>query len=225
MKLIEIEKKYQKHLSEQIRINTKLERENKDLISEKNNNNLKSRDLLFKKLELENEIKNYIGLNEKLKAELDNRNNEYELIFNKNKLLIKTYTNNINNLLLMMNKLKKKYQSDIYLLKSQINNMIQLFQNNIIKKGLDIKSNINNMKNIINQLNTNNKKYKENINNLKLELKRKEDDNFKLKDALNKLQISYDELCEKLGSEKIINGKVEKEKMRVKDNINSNQNK
>ena len=125
----------------------------------------------------------------------------------------------------MMNKLKKKYQSDIYLLKSQINNMIQLFQNNIIKKGLDIKSNINNMKNIINQLNTNNKKYKENINNLKLELKRKEDDNFKLKDALNKLQISYDELCEKLGSEKIINGKVEKEKMRIKDNINSNQNK
>ena len=225
MKLIDIEKKYQKHLSEQIRINTKLERENKDLISEKNNNNLKSRDLLFKKLELENEIKNYIGLNEKLKAELDNRNNESELIFNKNKLLIKTYTNNINNLLLMMNKLKKKYQSDIYLLKSQINNMIQLFQNNIIKKGLDIKSNINNMKNIINQLNTNNKKYKENINNLKLELKRKEDDSFKLKDALNKLQISYDELCEKLGSEKIINGKVEKEKMRIKDNINSNQNK
>ena len=71
IKLIELEKKYQKHLSEQIRLNTKLERENKDLISENNNNNLKTRDLLFKKIELENEIKNYIGLNEKLKIELN----------------------------------------------------------------------------------------------------------------------------------------------------------
>ena len=97
IKLIELEKKYQKHLSEQIRLNTKLERENKDLISENNNNNLKTRDLLFKKIELENEIKNYIGLNEKLKIELNGRNNEYENISNKNKLLIKTYSNKINN--------------------------------------------------------------------------------------------------------------------------------
>ena len=104
MKLIEIEKKYQKHLSEQIRINNKLERENKDLISEKNNNNLKSRDLLFKKIELENEIKNHISLNEKLKAELENKNNEYETLSSKNKFLLKTYSNKISNLLLMINK-------------------------------------------------------------------------------------------------------------------------
>ena len=90
-----------------MRVNNKLDRENKELISEKNNNNLKSRDLLFKKIELENEVKNYIALNEKLKMEVDKKNNDYDIITRKNKLLIKNYSNNINNLLLMINKMKK----------------------------------------------------------------------------------------------------------------------
>ena len=222
LKLIEIEKKYQKYLSEQIRLNNKLERENKDLISEKNNNNIKSRDLLFKKIELENEIKNYISLNEKLKLELDNKNNEYEAISNKNKLMIKSFRNNVNNLILTITKLKKKYQSDIYLLKSQINDLIQLFENNIIKKDCEIK---NYMKNKINQLYRENQKSSKSINKLNQEIIKKDKDNYNLKEAYNKLKISYNNIIKKPEtSEKILNGKVI-EKDKIKNNINQNLNK
>ena len=222
LKLIEIEKKYQKYLSEQIRLNNKLERENKDLISEKNNNNIKSRDLLFKKIELENEIKNYISLNEKLKLELDNKNNEYEAISNKNKLMIKSFRNHVNNLILTITKLKKKYQSDIYLLKSQINDLIQLFENNIIKKDCEIK---NYMKNKINQLYRENQKSSKSINKLNQEIIKKDKDNYNLKEAYNKLKISYNNIIKKPEtSEKILNGKVI-EKDKIKNNINQNLNK
>ena len=222
LKLIEIEKKYQKYLSEQIRLNNKLERENKDLISEKNNNNIKSRDLLFKKIELENEIKNYISLNEKLKLELDNKNNEYEAISNKNKLMIKSFRNHVNNLILTITKLKKKYQSDIYLLKSQINDLIQLFENNIIKKDCEIK---NYMKNKINQLYRENQKSSKSINKLNQEIIKKDKDNYNLKEAYSKLKISYNNIIKKPEtSEKILNGKVI-EKDKIKNNINQNLNK
>ena len=222
LKLIEIEKKYQKYLSEQIRLNNKLERENKDLISEKNNNNIKSRDLLFKKIELENEIKNYISLNEKLKLELDNKNNEYEAISNKNKLMIKSFRNHVNNLILTITKLKKKYQSDIYLLKSQINDLIQLFENNIIKKDFEIK---NYMKNKINQLYRENQKSSKSINKLNQEIIKKDKDNYNLKEAYSKLKISYNNIIKKPEtSEKILNGKVI-EKDKIKNNINQNLNK
>ena len=222
LKLIEIEKKYQKYLSEQIRLNNKLERENKDLISEKNNNNIKSRDLLFKKIELENEIKNYISLNEKLKLELDNKNNEYEAISNKNKLMIKSFRNHVNNLILTITKLKKKYQSDIYLLKSQINDLIQLFENNIIKKDFEIK---NYMKNKINQIYRENQKSSKSINLLNQEIIKKDKDNYNLKEAYSKLKISYNNIIKKPEtSEKILNGKVI-EKDKIKNNINQNLNK
>ena len=226
IKLIEIEKKYQKHLSEQMRLNNKLERENKDLISEKNNNNIKSRDLLFKKIELENEIKNYIGLNEKLRIELDTKNNEYEIASNKNKFLIKTYSNKLNNLLLMINKLKKKYQSDIYILKNQINNMNQIFQNNIIKRESELKDKFEYMKNIIIQIYKENQKNNEIIYKLKQEIMKKDNENNNLKDTLNKLKKSYNDVVKKSGSsETILNGKVDKDKIKIKDIINKNQNK
>ena len=126
----------------------------------------------------------------------------------------------------MINKIKKKYQSDIFILKNQINGIIQLYQNNIVNKRNDIKININKVKNSINQINKMNQWYKESINKLNQELKIKENDNLKLKDELNKLKISYNELSSKSeSSELILNGKVEKEKMKIKDNINQIKNK
>jgi hypothetical protein len=203
-----------------------LERENKNLISENNNNNLKSRDLLFKKIELENEVKNYMGLNEKLKSELDNKNKEYETVLNKNKSLVKSYSNKINNLVLMISKLKKKYLSDIFILKNQINNITQIFQSNYMQTGFELKENLKYVKNGINQLYKDNLSKEENIRKLKQELKIKDNDNYNLKDALNKLKLSYKETIKKSGiSEKILNGKVEKEKIRIEDNINQNENK
>ena len=68
--------------------------------------------------------------------------------------------------------------------------------------------------------------YKENINKLNQELKIKENDKKNLKDELNKLRISNNEQSNKPeNSEIIINGKVEKDKMKIKDNINQNKNK
>ena len=158
--------------------------------------------------------------------DLNNKNNELEEVSNKNKFLLKTYSNKINNLLLMINKLKKKYQSDIYILKSQINNSNQLFQNNIVKKGLELKGNINKMKNGINLLYKENQKNNENINRLKQEINIKENDNYNLKDALNKLSCKYNDLIKNSGNnEKIINGKVEKPKIKIQDNINQDKNK
>ena len=191
-KIEEIDKKYKKYLSEQIRINNKLFEQNKELISEKNNNNLKSKDLIFKKIELENEVKNYIALNEKLKMELDQKNNEYDIISRKNKLLIKNYSNNINNLLLMMTKLKKKYQSNIFSLKNQINNMKDLFENNIIKKGENLKIKINYINFNLKQLFDYNKKYKENINELKQQIIKKNKENIQLKEILKNEKILDD---------------------------------
>ena len=191
IKLIEIDKKYQKYLSEQIRANNKLERENKELISEKNNNNLKMRDLIFKKIELENEIKNHISLNEKLRNDADKKNNDYDIISKKNQMLIKNYSNKINNLLLMINKLKKKYQSNIFSLKTQINNMIILFQNNIIKKGSELRNKINFMNKKMRQLSDYNRKCDENIRELSNKIMEKDKENIKLKDTINKIKMKY----------------------------------
>ena len=71
-----------------------------------------------------------------------------------------------------------------------------------------------------------NQRYKESINKLNQELKIKENDNLKLRDELNKLKISYNEQSSKSeSSELILNGKVEKEKLKIKDNINQIKNK
>ena len=214
-KLVDIDKKYQKYLSEQMRANNKLDRENKELISEKNNNNLKSRDLLFKKIELENEVKNYITLNEKLKMELDKKNNDYDIITRKNKLLIKNYSNNINNLLLMINKMKKKYQSNIFSLKTQINNLTQLFQNNFINKKDDFKIKINYMNKKIKELSDDNKRYNENIKDLNQQIIEKDKENSYLKDTLNKIKSTYSNAVKNAQK---LNGKtLEKEKNIKKD--------
>ena len=136
--------------------------------------------------------------------------------------MIKSFRNNVNNLILTITKLKKKYQSDIYLLKSQINDLIQLFENNIIKKDFEIK---NYMKNKINQLYRENQKSSKSINKLNQEIIKKDKDNYNLKEAYNKLKISYNNIIKKPEtSEKILNGKVI-EKDKIKNNINQNLNK
>jgi chromosome segregation ATPase len=190
-KISEIDKKYQKYLSEQIRINKNLERQNKNLVSEKNNDNLKSRDLLFKKIELENEVKNYVAQNEKLKKEIDKKNNDYETMSHKNQLLIKNYSNNITNLVLMLNKLKKKYQSNIFELKSQTNNITQSLQNNVIKKGNELRNKINFLKNKIAELINDKDKYNENIKELNQQISQKDKEILSLKDTLAKIKTTY----------------------------------
>ena len=190
-KISEIDKKYQKYLSEQIRINKNLERQNKNLVSEKNNDNLKSRDLLFKKIELENEVKNYMAQNKKLKMEIDKKNNDYETMSHKNQLLIKNYSNNITNLVLMLNKLKKKYQSNIFELKSQTNNITQSLQNNVIKKGNELRNKINFLKNKLAELINDKDKYSENIKELNQQISQKDKEILSLKDTLAKIKTTY----------------------------------
>ena len=55
---------------------------------------------------------------------------------------------------------------------------------------------------------------------------KKDNENNNLKDTLNKLKISYNDVVKKSGSsETILNGKVDKDKIKIKDIINKNQNK
>ena len=104
--------------------------------------------------------------------------------------------------------------------------MNQIFQNNIIKRESELKDKFEYMKNIIIQIYKENQKNNEIINKLKQEIMKKDNENNNLKDTLNKLKISYNDVVKKSGSsETILNGKVDKDKIKIKDIINKNQNK
>ena len=68
-----IEKKYEKHLNEQLLINNKLKRQNEELINKKNEENIDSQRRSFKITELENELNNHKAMVEKLKMDLDKK--------------------------------------------------------------------------------------------------------------------------------------------------------
>ena len=156
-----IEKKYEKHLNDQLLINNKLKRQNEELLNKKNEDSLDSQKMTFKISELENEIENHKSMIEKLKIDLDKKIRENTSITDKNLLLVK----NLNNFLLMLTKLKKKYLSIIFTIKTQINNIKDLYVNDISRimsiNNNNVNNNINMLNNRINQLQEENDKLRE----------------------------------------------------------------
>ena len=156
-----IEKKYEKHLNEQFLINNKLKRQIEELVNKKNEDNLDSQKMTFKINDLQNEINNHKATIQKLKIDLEKKNKENTAINDKNLLLVK----NLNNFLLMLTKLKKKYLSIIFTLKTQINNIKDLYVNDISRimsqNNNNINNNINLLNNKVNQLQNENEELRE----------------------------------------------------------------
>lgn len=173
-KIKQIEKKYEKHLNEQILINDKLKRQNEELFNKKNEDTIDSKKMVFKISELENEINNQKAVIKKLKNDLDVKNKENNAINEKNLLIVK----NLNNFLLMITKLKKKYLSIIFTLKTQINNLKDLYVNDI-SRMMTLNSNTNN-----------------NINILNNKLVQLQQENDELREINEKIQIKLNQLIE-----------------------------
>ena len=144
-KIKTVEKKYEKYLNEQLVLNNKLKRQNEELIAKKNEETIDSQKLLFKIKELESETSNQKTLIKKLKNDLEIKSKENNVISEKNLLIVK----NLNNFLLMITKLKKKYLSIIFTLKTQINNVKDLYVNDI-SHLMNLNNNTNNNINILN---------------------------------------------------------------------------
>ena len=222
MQLKNIENKYEKHLTEQLRLNNKLERENKELLEIKNDKNLKSRDLTFKINELENELKNYKKQNERLQNEIESKTQEYEKLIAKDKLLIKNFSNNINNLLLLLNKLKKKYQGNIFSLKTQIETIKQLYINDAIygnnnknktyslqKENISMKNELEELKLKMEKLNEENDNYKKNNKLLGQQILLKDKNNLNLQEYFNKLLLGYNTTVKNIQVAQKIDGNIQ----------------
>ena len=182
-----IEKKYEKHLNEQLLINNKLQRQNEELLNKKNEDSIDSQKMTFKISELENEINNHKTMIEKLKNDLDKKNKENIAITDKNLLIVK----NLNNFLLMLTKLKKKYLSIIFTLKTQINNIKDLYVNDISRimsiNNNNVNNNINMLNNKINQLQMDNDELREINEKITMRLNQLIEENEEKNNNLNQL--------------------------------------
>ena len=181
-----IEKKYEKHLNEQLIVINKLKRQNEDLLNKKNEDNIDSQRRVFKINELESEMSNQKAVIKKLKNDLDIKTKENNIINEKNLLIVK----NLNNFLLMITKLKKKYLSIIFTLKTQINNIKDLYANDI-SHMLNLNSNTNNNINILNnktvQLQQENEELREINDKIQIKLNQLIEDNEQKNNSINQL--------------------------------------
>ena len=182
-----IEQKYEKHLNEQLLINNKLKRQNEELLNKKNEDIIDSQKLTFKINELENEIENLKSIVEKLKNDLNKKIMENTAITDKNLLLVK----NLNNFLLMLTKLKKKYLSIIFTLKTQMSNIKDLYVNDISRIMSINNNNVNNNINILNskiiQLQDENENLKEINEKMQMKLSQLIEDNEEKNNNINQL--------------------------------------
>ena len=182
-----IEKKYEKHLNEQFLINNKLKRQIEELLNKKNEDNLDSQKMTFKINELQNEINNHKTTIQKLKTDLDKKNKENIAINDKNLLLVK----NLNNFMLMLTKLKKKYLSIIFTLKTQINNIKDLYVNDISRimsqNNNNINNNINLLNNKVNQLQNENDELREINEKMQMRLNQLIEENEQKNSNINQL--------------------------------------
>ena len=173
-KLKTVQKNYEKYLNEQMLLNNKLKMQNEELFNKKNENTIDSQKLIFKITELENELNNQKSMVKKLKNDLESKNKENNVINEKNLLIVK----NLNNFLLMITKLKKKYLSIIFTLKTQINNLKDLYTNDI-SRLMALNSNTNN-----------------NINILNNKIAQFQQENDELREINDKIQIKLNQLIE-----------------------------
>ena len=173
-KLKTVQKNYEKYLNDQMLLNNKLKMQNEELFNKKNENTIDSQKLIFKITELENELNNQKSMVKKLKNDLESKNKENNVINEKNLLIVK----NLNNFLLMITKLKKKYLSIIFTLKTQINNLKDLYTNDI-SRLMALNSNTNN-----------------NINILNNKIAQFQQENDELREINDKIQIKLNQLIE-----------------------------
>ncbi len=182
-----MEKKYEKHLNEQLLINNKLQRQNEELLNKKNEDNIDSQKMTFKITELENEIANNKSVIEKLKNDLDKKNKENISINDKNLGIVK----NLNNFLLMLTKLKKKYLSIIFTLKTQINNVKDLYVTDISRvmsiNNNNVNNSINMLNNKINQLQNENEELREINEKLQMRINQLIEENEEKNNNINQL--------------------------------------
>ena len=185
-KIKTLEKKYQKHLGEQIVLNNKLKIQNEELFNKKNEESIDSQKLIFKINELENELNNQKTTSKKLKNDLDLKNKENTIINEKNLIIVK----NLNNFLLMITKLKKKYLSIIFTLKTQINNLKDLYENDIgrlVTLNTNTNNNINILNNKIAQFQQENDELREINDKIQIKLNQLIEENELKNNSINKL--------------------------------------
>jgi chromosome segregation ATPase len=143
--------------------------------------------MTFKISELQNEINNHKATIQKLKIDLEKKNKENTAINDKNLLLVK----NLNNFLLMLTKLKKKYLSIIFTLKTQINNIKDLYVNDISRimtqNNNSINNNINLLNNKVNQLQNENDELREINEKMQMRLNQLIEENEQKNSNINQL--------------------------------------
>ena len=182
-----LQQKYEKYLNEQLLINNKLKRQNEELLNKKNEDNIDSQKMTFKISELQNELNNNKSTIEKLKNDLNIKNKENTAITDKNILIVK----NLNNFLLMLTKLKKKYLSIIFTLKTQINNIKDLYVNDISRimsmNNSSVNNNLNMLNNRINQLQMDNDELREINEKMQLKVNQLIEENEEKNSNINQL--------------------------------------
>ena len=142
--------------------------------------------MVFKISELENEINNQNLIIKKLKKDLDTKNKENSIIKEKNLLIVK----NLNNFLLMITKLKKKYLSIIFTLKTQITNLKDLYVNDIsrvITLNQNSNNNINILTNKINQIQQENDELREINEKIQVKINQLIEENEHKNNSINQL--------------------------------------
>lgn len=176
---------YEKIINDQRKLISKITKENSNLIQEVNELKLQIKNLLFEIESYKSEIDNY-------KIQIKKKNNELseiiknnDIIKNNRNILIKQFSEKINMLLLKINKLKKKYQSEIFSLKLNlknfkknlindisVNNLIRYRKKNeiIINENNKLRILIERLQNKYNCVLNENKNINENINLLNKEI-------------------------------------------------------
>ena len=203
--LKEIQSQYENKIKEQQDIIETLNKEKKDIIDNNQKSNLLTNNLNFKISELENELKNYKHLISKQKNEIDAKSKEIEYITINSNQSYKKIKTAIGEMLLKFSKIKKKYQSEIFSLKTEVNNLKQIYLGDILYiKSLNKDDLLQSKLNIIESENSDNRdliqKLKIKLNGLLLEKENKDEEISQIKECYEKLLRQKDKKIKDLQS-------------------------
>ena len=201
----EIQSQFENKIKEQQDIIETLNKEKKDILDNNQKSNLLTNDLNFKISELENELKNYKHLISKQKNEIDAKSKEIENITTNSNQSYKKIKTAIGEMLLKFSKIKKKYQSEIFSLKTELNNLKQIYLGDILYiKSLNKDDLLQSKLNIIESENSDNKdliqKLKIKLNGLLLEKENKDEEISQIKECYEKLLRQKDKKIKDLQS-------------------------
>ena len=201
----EIQSQFENKIKEQQDIIETLNKEKKDILDNNQKSNLLTNDLNFKISELENELKNYKHLISKQKNEIDAKSKEIDNITTNSNQSYKKIKTAIGEMLLKFSKIKKKYQSEIFSLKTELNNLKQIYLGDILYiKSLNKDDLLQSKLNIIESENSDNKdliqKLKIKLNGLLLEKENKDEEISQIKECYEKLLRQKDKKIKDLQS-------------------------